>query len=449
MHFATKSVHEQFFTKLLDIRILVIIMVVALLIDMEVSNEAHLFYKDIATNIGMTIFILISSTYLVSQQYVLSYSTKEQRQYRVGRSSFGIIRKIINILVFFVTVCFLTIIIEILISNYYDTFLLMIVLVASNAMAIVVMTEMSSKFFTWYSNRKQPTILIFGAMALTISITAFFTVLFMGAVLIGQPGKVNADTIVSLPIIEQGSLISSLNYVYYYMAVSSYVITWAITALLLKDYVMKVGQFKYWFVLSLPLIFYLSQLLVTQFGLFIPEDATGNLNFQVWFLFFYTPSSLIGGILFSIPFFMIIRKLSASEPLKNYLRITAFGLILFFAAGSATVYHTPYPPFGLLTVAAIGPSAYLIALGVYYSARIISRNRTIEIQLKGSSEYSQFLANIGSAEMEKTMTEIIEEIRKKLPPNEDETASDIETVDRELIEYFKEFKARKRSRNNE
>jgi hypothetical protein len=101
-----------------------------------------------------------------------------------------------------------------------------------------------------------------------------------------------------------------------------------------------------------------------------------------------------------------------------------------------------------LTVAAIGPSAYLIALGVYYSARIISSNRTIEIQLKRSSQYSQFFANIGSAEMEKTMTEIVEGIRKKLPPDEGKTVSDLEVVDREIMEYLKEFQAKKRSRNN-
>jgi hypothetical protein len=384
----------------------------------------------------------------VSQQYVLSYSANEQVQPGAAKFSFKLVRKIINTMIFFVTVCFLTIIIEILVPAYYDTFLLMLVLITSNAIAILSMSNMSSKFLSWYQNRKQLTIIIFGLMALLISMTAFVTVLFMGMVLIDRPSRVNAETIVSLPIIEQGSLLSILNYTYYYMAISSYVITWVMTALLLKDYVTKVGKFKYWFVLSLPLIFYLSQLLVTQFGLFIPDDARSNLNFQMWFIFFYTPSSLIGGVLFSIPFFLIIRKLTSGKDLKNFFRITAYGLILFFAAGSATIYHTPYPPFGLLTVAAIGPSAYLIAVGVYNSARIISRNRTIETQLKRSNEYFQFFANIGSAEMEKTMTEIVEQIRKKLPPDEGEVLKDIETVDKEILEYLKEFRARKNRRNN-
>jgi len=444
MHYRLKTYFDYFSNISINIRVFVIVLLAVLFIDMQISNAAHLFYKDISTDIGVAIFITISFVYLIVQQYILSYANKEPLQIQVESSSFRTIKRIINFITFFIVICFLTIILEILISQYYDSIMLLLVLGATNAIAIIAMGTIASKFFSWYRNRKQATILIFGTMALTISITAFVTVLFMGAVLIDHPEKVYADIIVSLPIIEEGTFLSLLNYIYYYMAVSSYVVTWVITTLLLKDYVIKLGKFKYWFVLSLPLIFYLSQLLVTQFGLFIPDDAAGNLNFQMWFLFFYTPSSLVGGILFSIPFFLIIRKLSKTEPLRNFLRITAYGLILFFAAGSATVYHTPYPPFGLLTVAAIGPSAYLIALGVYYSARIISKNRIIEIQLKKSSEYSQFFANIGSAEMEKTMTEIVEEIRKKLPLDEQVSSKEYETVDRELIEYLKKFKAGKR-----
>ena len=444
MHYRLKTYFDYFSNISINIRVFVIVLLAVLFIDMQISNAAHLFYKDISTDIGVAIFITISFVYLIVQQYILSYANKEPLQIQVESSSFRTIKRIINFITFFIVICFLTIILEILISQYYDSIMLLLVLGATNAIAIIAMGTIASKFFSWYRNRKQATILIFGTMALTISITAFVTVLFMGAVLIDHPEKVYADIIVSLPIIEEGTFLSLLNYIYYYMAVSSYIVTWVITTLLLKDYVIKLGKFKYWFVLSLPLIFYLSQLLVTQFGLFIPDDAAGNLNFQMWFLFFYTPSSLVGGILFSVPFFLIIRKLSKTEPLRNFLRITAYGLILFFAAGSATVYHTPYPPFGLLTVAAIGPSAYLIALGVYYSARIISKNRIIEIQLKKSSEYSQFFANIGSAEMEKTMTEIVEEIRKKLPLDEQVSSEEYETVDRELIEYLKKFKAGKR-----
>ena len=46
--------------------------------------------------------------------------------------------------------------------------------------------------------------------------------------------------------------------------------------------------------------------------------------------------------------------------------------------------------------------------------------------------------------MEKTMTEFVDEIRKKLPLDEQVSSKEFETVDRELIEYLKKFKAGKR-----
>ena len=445
MHYRLKTYFDYFSNISIKIKFFVIVILAILFIDMQISNAAHLFYKNISGDIGVAIFITISFVYLIVQQYILSYANREPLQIQEESSSFKRIKRIINFMIFFIIICFLTIIFEILISQYYDSILLLLVLVATNAINIVVMSNMASRFFSWYQLRKEPTILIFATMCCIIAITAFITVLFMGTVLIMQPEKVDANMQVVLPTIEHGSTLSIMNYLYYYFAILSYIITWIITSLLLKDYSNKLGKTKYWIMLSLPLVFYLSQLLVTQFGLFIPEDAEDNFAFQMWFLFFYTPSSLIGGLLFSIPFFLIIRRTKISKPLENFLRITAYGLILFFAAGSATVYHTPYPPYGLITVAVIGPSSYLMALGLYYSARIISRNRTIEGQMKKSDKYSQFFARLGSAEKEKALTEIVEEIGKKLPPDDRKVSEELETVDREIVEYLKKFKADKKS----
>lgn len=447
MLFDVKSNFDNILNKTVNMSFFVVITMLSLLIDMEISNEAHLIYDDISMEVGIGVFVLISLIYIVSQQYILSFANKEPFQIRVKSSSFGIIQRIISFMVFFIVVCFLTIILEIIISHYYDTFLLLLVLVFTNAVTIIAMGIMASKFFAWYRHKTDSIILIFGAMYCVIALTALVTILFMGTMLIDQPQKIDSDIIVTLKIIEKGTILSILNYLYYYLAVISYVITWIITSLLLKDYISKFGKLKYWIVLSLPLLFYLSQLLVTQIGLFIPQDTADNIIFQKWFLLFYTPSSLVGGLLFSVPFFLIIKKTKPSKSLENFLRITAYGLILFFASGSATVYHTPYPPYGILTVAAIGPSSYLIAWGVYYSARIISRNRTIETQMKTSDKYSQFFASIGSAETENAMTEIVEEIRKKLPTEEVEFSKEIETVDNEIIKYLKEYQAKRKDKN--
>jgi hypothetical protein len=77
----------------IELKYLVIIIMIALIIDMEISNEAHLIDKYISNDIGIIIFILVSLTYLVSQQFILSYSHKKQFQIQVESSSFRIIQK--------------------------------------------------------------------------------------------------------------------------------------------------------------------------------------------------------------------------------------------------------------------------------------------------------------------------------------------------------------------
>jgi hypothetical protein len=432
----------------IELKYLVIIIMIALIIDMEISNEAHLIDKYISNDIGIIIFILVSLTYLVSQQFILSYSHKKQFQIQVESSSFRIIQKLINFMILLLIISFLTIVLEIIISGYYDSIFLLVVLVVTNSITILAMVSIAIKFFSWYKTRRKSTILVFGVMASTIGVTALVTILFMGTILLSQPEKIDSDYDVVLPIIEQGSTLSVLNYLYYYLSILSFLVTWIMTSLLLKDYSIKLGKFRYWTILSLPLAFYLSQILVTQFGFFIPNEDSDQLTFSFWFLFLYTLSSPIGGILFSLPYFLVIRRMNVDKSLQSYMKILAYALLLFFAAGSATVYHTPYPPFGLSTVSIIGPSSYLIAIGVYYSARLVATNRTIENQMRTSKKYSQFFASIGSAEMEKAMTEIIEEVRKKLPTEKDEISEDPQFVDKEIIEFLKKYQSRNKDRNN-
>ena len=172
MHYGLKTYFDYFSNISIKIKVFVIVLLAVLFIDMQISNAAHLFYKDISTDIGVAIFITISLVYLIVQQYILSYANKEPLQIQVESSSFRTIKRIINFITFFIVICFLTIILEILISQYYDSIMLLLVLGATNAIAIIAMGTIASKFFSWYRNRKQATILIFGTMALTISITA-------------------------------------------------------------------------------------------------------------------------------------------------------------------------------------------------------------------------------------------------------------------------------------
>jgi hypothetical protein len=100
MLYRFKSYFDYFFSKSVDIKFLIIIIMIALIIDMEISNEAHLIDEYISSDTGIIIFILVSFTYLLTQQYVLSYSNQKPFQIQLESSSFRIIRKLINFMIF-------------------------------------------------------------------------------------------------------------------------------------------------------------------------------------------------------------------------------------------------------------------------------------------------------------------------------------------------------------
>ena len=162
---------------------------IALIIDMEISNTAHLTDQYISTDIGLVIFTLLSLTYLVSQQFILSYSLKNQFKIQVESSSFRIIESLINIMILLLIISFLTIVLQITISRYYNSIFLLLVLIVTNSITIISMFSIGVKFLSWYKSRNKSTILVFGVMSFIIAITAFVTILFMGTILLGQPEK--------------------------------------------------------------------------------------------------------------------------------------------------------------------------------------------------------------------------------------------------------------------
>jgi hypothetical protein len=68
-------------------------------------------------------------------------------------------------------------------------------------------------------------------------------------------------------------------------------------------------------------------------------------------------------------------------PLNEYLSLSTYGFILFFVSGTATIVHTPYPPFGLASVSLVGLSSYLIFVDLYYSVVAISRDSSAMVSM--------------------------------------------------------------------
>ena len=113
------------------------------------------------------------------------------------------------------------------------------------------------------------------------------------------------------------------------------------------------------------------------------EYSSGKIFFQVHayddpllalsvYNLIYTVAKPAGGILFGIAFWTIAKHLP-NQAVRKYMLISAFGIMLIFAANqSIYLVLVPHPPFGLVTVPFMGLASYLFYLGIYSASISVS-----------------------------------------------------------------------------
>ena len=156
-------------------------------------------------------------------------------------------------------------------------------------------------------------------------------------------------------------------------SVLSFISMWVATVLLLRYYSKKLGTTKYWIIVSAPLFYFLTQFQVLFVDLFDSFRLLDPILFGIIYTLIFSLSKPIGGILFGIVFWIISKRVR-QHAIKDYLIVSAFGVVLLFTSNQATdLIIAPYPPFGLVTASFIGLSSYMLLVGIYSSAMSISR----------------------------------------------------------------------------
>jgi len=383
-----------------------------LVLDMELSNIADLLHPAIISPTGVNTFIVINTIYLIGQFILLRFSRTVTSDLRSRREDIRRFENIVSIIQVFIVIVFILLITEIIFQKRYDVFILVIVTILSNGLTAGLMFYLFNRLLGYYRSHNQNTILLYAIAGIIISITAVVTILFTVPVMLIKPAFISATTDVVFPTFVPGSVLDILNYAYYILSILSFVGILVGTVGLLHHYARKMGALKFWFTITLPLAFYLGQIVVISLRnpiLFLNLDPV---TFIFYYRVIFTVSSTIGGILFSQPFFLVSRLIPQDSNMHRHLIILAVGMVLFFVSGSATVYHTPYPPFGLATVALIGTSSYMLFLGLYSCAISLSEDMELYKLIRSSAKEWKFFLNISEAEVEKTVLEKVGAVKQ-------------------------------------
>jgi hypothetical protein len=141
-------------------------------------------------------------------------------------------------------------------------------------------------------------------------------------------------------------------------------------------------------------------------------------------------------LVFGVAFWKISRIISYERNIKTYMIISGWGIFLIFAANQATTQIViPYPPFGLSSITVLNIAAFLMLLGIYNSATLVSANHDLRKLIRNHALESRLLDLIGQAEMDNEIRKTV----KKITQNKDTLERDkteFELDEKELEKYI-------------
>ena len=382
-----------------------IIVVFALIVDTSLIKTSILTTSETGSPQRVDYFIVIISITLAGQYLILGFvknKSKEIRRKKWLRTD--AIHKIVTIVQYALTTILLLIILQLVLTSQYNVNLLIGATTISYALAVIIMALLAHRFFSWFKSNRNYVVLSYGfasAMFMTNALVALF---FVDVTLYNNiPQQVVAHLSENIPFLPPGSIQAILNSAYYILSILSFMMMWVATSLLLRHYTQRLGCIKYWIILSIPLAFFVSQFLTISLNLFAPLLASQAIFYGVILTLIFSFSKPAGAILFGIAFWIVARNVRRSSSIvKDYMIISAYGLVLLFTSSQASVLVTgPYPPFGLATASFIGLSSYLVLVGIYSSAISLAEDSKLRQSIRDFAiKEAKLLDSIGTAHME-------------------------------------------------
>jgi hypothetical protein len=394
-----------------QIFIVVSIVMVAVILDTTIIRVSDLILTSTSSwPIGL--FTIIAGISLAGQNLILRFIKQKVDESLAAQKSLHLnsLYKVALTVHYVLAAILVFAILQMLITSRYDVVLLITTMTISYVFAIIMMVILCHRFFSWFRLNKSNVILLYGLSSIMLVANTCITLGLVNILLVDKPREViSRAASLNVPFVNANPVTSTLNYAYIITTIASFIITWCATVGLLKNYIHKMGKFRYSLVLILPLAYFVSQFLFFSLGLLGPLLISNPVFYAILFTMLFTLSKPIGGIIFGIGFWIVARNIHKQNLVRNYLIISAYGFLLLFTSNQAMVLtFAQYPPFGLVTICFVGLSSYLVLLGIYSSAISISQDAKLRREIRDLAiRELELLDRIGSAQKE-------EEIRKRV-----------------------------------
>jgi hypothetical protein len=413
---------------------------ICLLIDAGISNIGVNIPEFLHSILGITIFSFFILMVLVTQYILFNFINLKIKEIRKKNNSIWSSYKLALIFQLTISLIMITILIQILLLDQYQTLLLVILEIVSFTLAVIMCALISYRFISWYLRSKDLSSLMFGLTFLLTLINYSFYLGFDIFDLFGKDPVINAETGMLFERSQEVFLFDLFDIWIEYTDIFSYFLLWLSTAILLRSRAKNIGTKKYWTIMSIPIIYYLSYSFFSDY-IYYSEEST--MLFNLIYLYGFIIGKALIGIIF---FYMSLKISNKVSLLRDFMIITLLGFIL----NSITIYHlifqTLYPPFGLINLSLLGFSSFLIYVGLFSSAVLISKDMKIRITVnKLVDEDMTFLKKLGQAQTQKEMEDkaetilrnVTEVVKKNAKTINEDSGLDLPVQEEDIQEYIK------------
>jgi hypothetical protein len=418
-NFSFLEKRNTFFKKLIFFLIVSSVMLVIILD----SNFLMGFLKEklLSLNYKITIFSIYVCTFIIAGFILLNWTYKITylKDIKIKNS------KIYFILIFLIySILSLTLIITTIQLSYlksYSNIVFYLSSYISFISSLGFLSILSFKFFQWFLKGKNKYTLFYGILFSLYCITLLLALIYLLNGLATHPSTVNYTSPRELRAgtysinIEFQNNIAILYDIFF---IISFLLAWILTVLMLKQYSRRIGKYKFWIIVSLPLLFYLMRYEGIIIDLFNLDDILKlpslgiiypNVGAAIYTAFLNSNIQATG-VFFGFSFLAILLKLKNSQ-LQNDMVITIIGMMIIFASRDFhSIFLNSLPPNGVVTISFMVLGSFMLFNGIILFLKLAVRDKEFYVDLITRLESdTELLRNIIVSEKEM-------ELAKKIKP---------------------------------
>ncbi|MGI8833903.1 MAG: hypothetical protein ACR2IS_14865, partial [Nitrososphaeraceae archaeon] len=345
--------------------------------------------------------------------------------------------RIVTVVQYTLIAIFIFVISEILITKQYHLVNLIAATLISYALNVVLLIFFAKRLLRWYrSNRNSIVIILYCVSALAFAFSSSVALVADSRNLAIKEQLIAPQSPITFPSFDPGTLSSQLSAIYRHSNMIATLLFWSTTVLLLYHYfdkLNKLAKVKFWILITLPLIYYLSNILL-NFNLYSPQTDSEAFYYYA----FLSLNATAAGILFGLAFRFVAKSIRPNSAVRDYIIISAYGFSLLFIANQASLTATPYPPFSLGAVSIMGLAAYLIYIGIYSAGISMSEDINLRQTIRKSAiEESKLLVSIGSAQMHQQLEKkVLQSAKDRADKMASQTGVQLSLTESDMKQYL-------------